>query len=133
MIRSIPSILIKPWGVNKSPPRISKYLTCFNSNFTMENFYKSCGEICILYVIIWSRRIAQNMNEEVWNILYSGQKFSNFLFIYILGNATNPWFHFEIYWPLNNEILQINPPFIIKSGFKSRVGYNGVYSSCLQK
>ena len=52
---------------------------------------------------IWSRRIAQNMNEIFWKILpwyYTiGQNFSNF-FVHILGNATTSYIHSEISWPL---------------------------------
>ena len=47
---------------------------------------------------IWSRPIAQNMNEkfEKFSPEYLGQNFSNF-FVNILGNATTSYFRFEIY------------------------------------
>ena len=40
---------------------------------------------------IWTRRIAQNMNEKIWKII-----------VHILGNAMTSYFHFEIYWPLGH-------------------------------
>ena len=58
---------------------------------------------------IWSRRIAQNMNEKFCSE-YLGQNFSNF-FVYILGNATT---HFEISWPF--VILYFSE--ILKSPYK---------------
>jgi hypothetical protein len=34
---------------------------------------------------------------------------------------------------LKKEILQKNPPSLVKSGFKSRAGYNGVQTVCISK
>ena len=65
---------------------------------------------------IWSRRIAQNMNEKIWKILPQvfRAEFFNF-FVHILGNATISYFHSEISWPLHKiyegnsqRILQIS-------------------------
>ena len=50
---------------------------------------------------IWSRCIAQNMNEKFEKLCpkYLGQNFSK-NFVHILGNATTCYFHSEISWPL---------------------------------
>ena len=68
---------------------------------------------------IWSRPIAQNMNEKFEKFCpeHLGQNFSN-IFVHILGNSTISYFHFEIYWPLSTPtscLTQISPT----QGFKT--------------
>ena len=40
--------------------------------------------------------------------------------------SNQEWLILQTIYVLNKNILQSNPPFIIKSGFKSRGGYNTV-------
>ena len=58
---------------------------------------------------IWSRRIAQSMNEKIWKILpwILKAEFLNF-FVYILGNATTSYFHSEISLPLTSDVVGHN-------------------------
>ena len=47
---------------------------------------------------------------------------------FITAAYNQEWLIFNTIWVLNKKILQKNPRFIKKTGFKSREGYNGVHT-----